>query len=195
MEKRDNMKTKEEVRKQVFAARAQVTREWVEERSRQIADRVIALPAFKRASRIFAYMDFKNEVMTRFLIEEAWKDGKEVAVPKVVGKELEFYILKDYGQLEKGCMGIMEPARGEKALWEDGLMIMPGVGFDGNNRRVGYGGGYYDRYLAAHPGIQQVAVAFDFQILEEVPAGPTDILPQLIVTESRVFCKKEESAT
>lgn len=187
------MEAKGDIRKRVFAARAAVTGEWVEENSLRITRTVLSLPAFLQASRIFVYMDFRNEVMTRFLIQEAWKAKKKVAVPKVVEKELEFYILEDYGQLKKGCMGILEPEGGERALWEDGLMIMPGVAFDPKNHRVGYGGGYYDRYLAAHPGIQTVAVAFDFQIMEQVPFTSTDILPQMIVTESRIFRKEEES--
>lgn len=186
------METKKDIRNKIFAARKEVSPQWVEENSRKITQKVTALPAFKRADCMYIYMDFKNEVMTKLLIEEAWREGKKVAVPKVEGKDLVFYVLKDYSQLKKGCMGIMEPASGEEACWEDALMIMPGVAFDTQNHRIGYGGGYYDRYLAARPEIKKVAVAFDFQILNQVPAKPWDILPQLIVTETRIFCKKEE---
>ena len=66
-------------------------------------------------------------------------------------------------------------------------MIMPGVAFDRNNHRVGYGGGFYDRFLEKNPQIIRLAVAFDFQILEEVPIEPTDIFPQMIVTEREVI--------
>ena len=62
-------------------------------------------------------------------------------------------------------------------------MIMPGVAFDRKNHRVGYGGGFYDRFLEKHPLIRTVAVAFDFQILDQVPTEPTDIFPQIIITE------------
>lgn len=71
--------------------------------------------------------------------------------------------------------------------WTDALMIMPGVAFDRENHRVGYGGGFYDRFLEKHPDIRRVAVAFDFQILDQVPTEPTDICPQIIVTQSDTF--------
>ena len=125
--------------------------------------------------------------MTGFIIEAAWKAGKEVAVPKVVGQDMVFYKLTDFSQLEKGYFGIPEPARGEIVQWEEAMMVMPGVAFDKDNHRVGYGGGFYDRFLEKHPQVTRVAVAFDFQILSEVPTEPTDISPQLIVTESKVY--------
>ena len=71
-------------------------------------------------------------------------------------------------------------------------MIMPGVAFDNANNRVGYGGGFYDRFLEKHPGILRVAVAFDFQVLEQVPTEPTDICPQIIVTQSKIYHQKED---
>lgn len=94
-----------------------------------------------------------------------------------------FYKLTDFSQLEPGYFGIPEPASGEIVDWPQALMIMPGVAFDRNNHRVGYGGGFYDRYLEKHPQMERVAIAFSFQMLPEVPTEPTDICPQIIVTE------------
>ena len=131
--------------------------------------------------------------MTGFIIEAAWKAGKEVAVPKVVGQDMVFYKLTDFSQLEKGYFGIQEPARGEIVQWEEAMMVMPGVAFDKDNHRVGYGGGFYDRFLEKHPQVTRVAVAFDFQILAEVPTEPTDISPQLIVTESTHWLTKPKA--
>ena len=148
------------------------------------------LPEFQNSSRILAYADYNHEVMTGFIIEEAWKAGKEVAVPKVVGQDMVFYKLIDFSQLEKGYFGIPEPARGEIIQWEEALMIMPGVAFDRENHRVGYGGGFYDRFLEKHPQIKRLAVAFDFQILDEVPVEPTDISPEIIATETFTFYLK-----
>ena len=157
------MEEKRLIRKQIFAARKQCADEQVEEWSRQLTERVIRLPEFLQADRVMAYADYNHEVMTRFIIEEAWKSGKEVAV------------------------GIPEPTEGETVDWTDALMIMPGVAFDRENHRVGYGGGFYDRFLEKHPDIQRVAVAFDFQILDQVPTEPTDICPQIIVTQSNIY--------
>ena len=70
---------------------------------------------------------------------------------------------------------------------EDALIIMPGVAFDADRRRIGYGGGFYDRYLAVHPGHVTVAAAYEFQVLEQVPSQEQDIRPQLLVTEDRII--------
>ena len=180
------MESKKDIRKKIFAERKLRTDEQIETMSRTITDKVTALPAFKNADRILVYADYNHEVMTRYIIEEAWKAGKEVAVPKVVGKDMIFYRLTDFSQLEPGYFGIPEPVRGEIVKWEDALMVMPGVAFDPKNNRVGYGGGFYDRFLEKHPDITRLAVAFDFQILDLVPTEPTDICPQIIVTQEEI---------
>ncbi len=119
------MEEKRLIRKQIFAARKQCADEQVEEWSRQLTERVIRLPEFLQADRVMAYADYNHEVMTRFIIEEAWKSGKEVAVPKVVGKDMVFYRLTDFSQLAPGYFGIPEPTEGETVDWTDALMIMP----------------------------------------------------------------------
>lgn len=141
------MEEKKLIRKQIFKLRKECTDSQVEAWSRQIAQKVAELPEFQSAQKILAYADYNHEVMTGFIIEEAWKQGKEVAVPKVVGQDMVFYKLTDFSQLEKGYFGIPEPARGEIVQWEDAMMVMPGVAFDPQNHRVGYGGGFYDRSL------------------------------------------------
>ena len=181
------MEEKKLIRKQIFKLRKECTDSQVEAWSRQIAQKVAELPEFQSAQKILAYADYNHEVMTGFIIEEAWKQGKEVAVPKVVGQDMVFYKLTDFSQLEKGYFGIPEPARGEIVQWEDAMMVMPGVAFDPQNHRVGYGGGFYDRFLEKHLQIKRVAVAFDFQILPSVPAEPTDISPEIIVTENKIY--------
>ena len=186
-----DMESKKDIRKKIFAERKLRTDEQIETMSRTITDKVTALPAFKNADRILVYADYNHEVVTEYLIKEAWKAGKEVAVPKVVGKDMVFYRLTDFSQLEPGYFGIPEPVRGEIVKWEDALMVMPGVAFDPENNRVGYGGGFYDRFLEKHPDITRLAVAFDFQILDLVPTEPTDICPQIIVTQSKVYRRED----
>lgn len=182
------MDTKKDIRKKIYDARKACTDAEIESWSRDITKRVTALPAFKKADRILAYADYNHEVITRYLIEEAWKAGKEVAVPKVVGTDMVFYRFTDFNQLKPGYYGIPEPDEsGETVDWEEALIIMPGVAFDRENHRVGYGGGFYDRFLEKHTLLERVAVAFDFQILPEVPTEPTDIFPQIIVTEKETF--------
>ena len=189
-----NMETKTSIRKKIFQLRKTYSDEEIQTMSQAITKRVVSLPAFKNAQRILAYADYNHEVVTRYLIEEAWQAGKEVAVPKVVGKDMVFYRLTDFSQLQPGYYQIPEPQTGEIVSWEEALMIMPGVAFDRNNHRVGYGGGFYDRFLEKHPKLERLAVAFSFQILPQVPTEPTDIFPQILVTENEIICSREETA-
>ena len=135
-----DMESKKDIRKKIFAERKLRSDEQIRTMSLIITERVTALPAFKNASQILVYADYNYEVVTEYLIKEAWKAGKEVAVPKVVEKDMVFYKLTDFSQLEPGYFGIPEPASGEIVEWPEALMIMPGVAFDRENHRVGYGG-------------------------------------------------------
>lgn len=181
------METKQAIRKQIFAARKKVTAEEVKRWSSLIALKVLALPEFQNAERILVYADYNHEVMTDEIIKAAWKARKDVAVPKVMGKEMVFIRLTDFEQLSPGYFSIPEPETGEEIFWEEGLMIMPGVAFDKKCRRVGYGGGFYDRYLEKYQKLTRLALGFSFQIMEEVPVEKTDIIPHILVTENNVY--------
>ena len=181
------METKKAIRKRIFSLRAEHSDRQIEQMSRVITDQVLQLPAFREHDQILAYVDYNHEVITRYIIEEAWKLGKQVAVPKVFGKEMRFFKIDDFSPLQPGYYGIPEPEKGEAVTLENALMIMPGVAFTGKLERVGYGGGFYDRYLETHTGICKVALAFEFQLVDEVPTEPTDIFPDYLVTERRIY--------
>ena len=147
---------------------------------------------YREAETLFVYVDCKHETETSDLIRRAWADGKSVAVPRVLGQEMKFFYIHSLEtDLEDGYFGIREPYEkepaDEAADRPGSLMVMPGVAFDEARHRIGYGGGFYDRYLEAHPGLDTIALAFDFQVKEEVPFEPFDILPGKIVTEKRVI--------
>lgn len=181
-------KTKKHIRQEVFKRRRDAEKQQIVEHSHQITERVVLLSQFQKADWIYLYVDCKNEVMTQELFELSIKMGKHVAVPRVEGKEMCFYEIHSYEELEAGYFGILEPITScEKADGYQGLMIMPGVAFDSKKHRVGYGGGFYDRYLAKYSQLYKVAIAFDFQIFQDVPMEETDILPDVIITETNVF--------
>ena len=181
------MEEKQAIRKKIFARRAEAAQEQLRQWSDQIAAHVRAMEEFQKTPCVYAYVDYNKEVFTRPLIETAWEAGKKVAVPKVHGKDLVFYEFTDYAQLEPGYFQIPEPARGAAVNWEEALMLMPGVAFDEKRRLVGYGGGFYDRYLEAHPGHFTVALAFEFQMLKEAPYEETDIQPNRVVTQAKIY--------
>ena len=159
------------------------------ENSRKIVETFVSLPQYQNTDLLLAYVDAKREVETRLLMERAWKDHKKVAAPRVDGDGImDYYYINSLDDLDPGSFGIMEPKM-DCPICEDenGLMLMPGVAFDEHCHRVGYGGGYYDRYLEKHPDIVHIALAFEFQVFPEVPFEAHDILPQMIVTETRMI--------
>ena len=184
----DRKEEKNLLRKEIRELRKARTDDEIHAMSRSVTEQVLKLSEYQKAEILYAYMDCKHEVETRDLIRSAWAEGKRVAVPKVQGQEMRFYYITSFEEdLEEGSFGIQEPRAGEAAEAEDALRLMPGVAFDPRRHRVGYGGGFYDRFLEKHPGLITVALAFEFQVKEEVPFEEFDIRPKKVVTEQRVL--------
>ena len=183
------IKSKKDIRAEVKKYRREATKEEIHGNSQRICDTFLSLPEYKEANCVFAYVDCKNEVETGKVIEQCWKDGKTVAVPKVFGKIMKYYVITSYDDLEDGYFGIREPKHEvlEEIVCEDGLMILPGIAFDEQRHRVGYGGGFYDKYLEEHPDMKKIAFAFEFQMFEEVPFEIFDRQPEKIITEKRII--------
>lgn len=182
------METKQAIRKTVFQRRKEADPARIKTDSAAICQKLCSLPAFREASWIYLYIDYKNEVMTEGIMKEALKQGKRVAAPKVTGKDMIFYEITSAGDLEPGYFGILEPKEGLLPTDQaDAFLVMPGVAFDKNRNRTGYGGGFYDRYLEKHPHLYKAAIAFEFQMMEQVPTEPTDIVPDILITESEIY--------
>ncbi|KIR01874.1 5-formyltetrahydrofolate cyclo-ligase [Lachnospiraceae bacterium TWA4] len=182
------MQEKKEIRKTVQSRRDAATDEQVVQMSEKVADFIESIPQYKEADCVYAYIDFNHEVKTDVIVKRAWASGKRVAVPKVVGKDLIWYYIEKDEDLEPGYMGIPEPKTTLKEAHEtDAFFIMPGVAFDRGHHRVGYGGGYYDRYLEKPNTHYKAAIAFEFQIFDAVPFEAHDILPDAIVSEKAIY--------
>lgn len=178
------MYSKQEMRTVIKGYRKTLSRDDAVLKSIAILDKLFKTQYYEKAGCIYCYVDFQNEVMTMPLIKKAFKDGKRVAVPKIENGSMEFYYIKGYEDLKEGTFGILEPVGCEMASETDALLIMPGVAFDKDNHRIGYGGGYYDRYLKRENSHFKIALAFDFQIFEAVTYEEHDICPDLVLTET-----------
>ena len=182
---------KKEIRKKVLDRRDRIPEEQRREKSIRIAKRLCGMPCFAGASSILIYRHFRSEAETTLLMEQAWKTGKRVYCPRVEGKTMEFFLVRTWEDFEQGCFGIEEPGAECPAFEEDqqeqALVILPGAAFDRKRNRIGYGGGFYDRYLANHPGLETAAVCFEEQIVEQIPAGPYDIRPRIIITDQHCY--------
>lgn len=167
--------------------RRAVTDEEVRAKSEAIMKKLLIQPSFQKADCIFAYMDFNHEVMTGALIESCWKMGKRVAVPRTAGDTMEFYEIHDFSTIAPGTFGVPEPQHQDICMEEGALLLIPGVGFDTQRHRIGYGKGFYDRYQSLHPHHPTIAVAFDFQVFEQVPFDALDVTPQCLITETTIY--------
>ena len=183
---------KNEVRQLIKAYRQKLTDEDVKIQSRLIIDRLKKSDIYKKSENVFLYMSYNREVDTYMLLSQCFMDGKKVYAPKVLSKtDMEFYCIQNEHDLVSGYMGIMEPSDScEKANTKDGLFIMPGLAFDYDFHRIGYGGGFYDRYLSEDNTFIKVALAFDFQLLESIPYEEHDLKPDYIVTQTQ-FIRRE----
>ncbi len=132
--------------------------------------------AYKQAKTIYGYLPYNQEVRTVPMLERALREGKRVAVPKVFGDDMRFIYITDLTAVEKGYAGIPEPvADGPVADDPTALVLMPGLAFDPQGHRIGYGGGFYDRFLAAEPDHPTVALCYDFQVYPALETEEFDI--------------------
>jgi 5-formyltetrahydrofolate cyclo-ligase len=179
-----------------FAARKKreaLTEKEVTTRSERIKKCALHDPDFQKANVIALYASFRNEVNTMNLIKDALSVGKKIGLPRTNTRtrSLTFYLVKDLADLSAGAYGIPEPNEDCKLLpaSEIDLIIMPGIAFDEAGRRIGFGGGYYDRFLRqVPPVIKKIALAYEFQILKEkIPDLAKDAKIDKIITEERII--------
>lgn len=180
---------KEAIRNHIRSLKKQMTRKEMEEQSNQIIQNLYQIPAFQQTKNLYLYVSYNQEVMTESIIKEALSIGKNVAVPRVEQGNISFYYIKSLDDLAKGYQGISEPVTKESARENEIFMIVPGLAFDRSGNRLGYGGGFYDRYMlsAGNKIKMKVALAYDFQILDHVHTEKYDQTIDKIITPSMVI--------
>lgn len=167
---------KKELRRTIRERKRAMTEEEIVQRSEKLGKLFVQSEAYKNAKTIYGYLPYNQEVRTVPMLEQALKDGKRVAVPKVYGDEMKFLYLEDLSLVEKGYAGIPEPiADGPVADDDTALVLMPGLAFDPAGHRIGYGGGFYDKFLAAEPNHPTLALCYEFQMLPELHTEEHDI--------------------
>ena len=183
---------KETLRRTLQKKRKTITKSELLEKSISIQKRLFSLPEFNQAKTILFYVSYDNEVFTHEMIKESLSKGKTIVIPKTNTKKNTLTLLEVtcWDDLEKGAYTILEPKKHcikEIPLPQIDLLIIPGVGFDPYGNRIGHGMGYYDRLLKQTPHNVCIALAFEFQIVEHIPAEEHDIRVHKIITEERVI--------
>lgn len=180
--------SKEGLRRLFREKRSALSAETRAEASTQIVDHLVAQEAFQESMGIGAYWSLEEEVDTRALIEKCFEMGKRVYLPRVNKEEtrLEFCLfLGDVADLRPGPFQIQEPTTPESPSESIDLIVVPGLAFDMRGHRLGYGAGYYDRFLA-NKQAHLAGVAFDIQTIDILPVGDHDVAVDMVVTETRV---------
>jgi len=187
------MLEKVNLRKEVLSWREGQSEEEIKKKSLKIKERLFSLPLFEESKAVMFYVSFGSEVRTEDAIKETINRSKRVIVPKTLLKEKRLLLseLRDYEkELERGAFGILEPK--EEYLREVSpqmldLIIVPGVVFDEKGYRIGYGGGFYDRFFLEVDKVSSIGLAFELQVVGEIPAEEHDLKVNLIITERRVI--------
>lgn len=180
---------KKQCRKKVREKMAALSKEYNEGVSKKIFEFLSKTEIFHEAETIFCFVSTPEEIDTRPIIEYAWDCGKRVAVPRCLEKgNMEVCIISEEADLETGKFGILEPKKGCQVLEpkEIDLIILPCLSCDRNGNRLGYGGGYYDRYLTRCDAVS-VVICREELMLDEIPAEPFDQRPHFLITEKGII--------
>lgn len=183
------MESKVQLRKRMKAVRNALSETERNLYSMQISDRLCKQSWYAKADTILVYSAIQSEADLNLFCEKARMDGKRLYFPKVFGEKMDFFCVSDASQLTSGAFHVMEPDVDTYVLETfqstqvQVPILVPGVAFSKRGERIGYGKGYYDRYIGAHPGLLPIGICFECQLLDELPAEPQDIAMCQIVTE------------
>ena len=167
---------KKELRRQIREQKRAMTEAEIVSASERLGELFLNCAQYREAKTIYGYLPYNQEVRTVPMLEQAMKDGKRVAVPKCYGEEMRFIYMDDLSKVEKGYANIPEPIADEPVAEDKtALVLMPGMAFTKDGKRMGYGGGFYDKFLAAEPEHPTVALCYAFQMVEDLPTEDYDI--------------------
>lgn len=175
---------KNEIRKEMKDKRIAISEGDHKRMTKAIFEHFINSDDYKKANVIFAYIDANNEVGTRAIIKKAFSDHKQVAVPKITDGNMDFYVITSFDDLEPGYFNIPEPKNKVIPNTPD-IILVPGVAFSYRLERLGYGKGFYDRYLTEN--VLKIGLAFEFQTLDTLPVEEHDIKMDKIITEKQII--------
>lgn len=184
--------SKSQLRKLAFKIRLSMTEDQVFEESEEIARRLFNSDIYKSAKRVFSYYSINNEVDTRDINRIILKDKKKLALPVCIDDyNLEFHQIDDLTQVERGVLNIPIPKKKNKIVPQSyDIMLMPGILFSKTGYRIGYGKGYYDRYLSDKK-IFKIGLTYDNLLIDDINHSKFDVKADYIITQTRNFFPEE----
>ncbi len=186
---KDLKNEKRALRRRILSRRDALDADTLERRSAAIRQSLGKIEAYRNARTVHLFVPFGSELDTRPILEDLWARKVRAVLPRVAAhRQLDHLAVTGWDDLEPGAYSIPEPVAPCQAVDPEGvdLILVPGVAFDRQGGRLGYGGGYYDRFLEACPA-PRVALAFDLQMVEEVPREDHDLGVHEIITEKKNY--------
>ena len=175
---------KENIRKKFLTIRESLTEEEAENRSQNVCKMLLSMHCFEQSDWLYGYMPIRNEVDIRPFLEHHLHKGKNIALPRVNGDTMEFYQITSFDDLKEGSFHILEPKEECPKVESCGFMLIPGVVFDLNGGRIGYGKGYYDKYFSTHShALEKLGIAYTMQIIEDIPTTSQDARLHGLISE------------
>ncbi len=180
---------KARLRKQLLDSRDSLSQDFINITSKQIQDNLRKVDFFRNAKSVGAYYSIGSEVKTQEILQEILKSGRDVTLPKVVKKDLVFKKINSFSDLEQGNFSVMEPKDDCKDVKKIEVIIVPAIALTRNGYRLGYGFGYYDRYLSGKKS-KTIALSYSKQVIRSFPHSDHDVRIDCIVTEDEVIMSK-----
>ena len=185
---------KKALRREVLQRREKLSEDTRTKAALLLTERILGHQWYYLSNRILSFVSYGSEICTTEILENALQDGKEVYVPKVEGREMQFYRIRSLTELKEGYKGIREPEGNTESYVftsenaAGSLFLMPGSVFDPLGNRLGYGGGFYDCYFERYKGnFYKIALAYECQMVHELPVEPTDYPVDMIITEENIY--------
>ncbi|NKB36764.1 MAG: 5-formyltetrahydrofolate cyclo-ligase [Gammaproteobacteria bacterium] len=179
---------KSELRAELKAARQKLTDAQRIQKNQLILRNLFKLAPVQDCKSVFCFISTVNEVDTHAIINHFLESKKHLTVPRISAeKNMQAIVFQSWAEMEKGQLGILSPKHSEPIASKTDITLTPGLAFSAAGARLGYGRGYYDRWFVENDGGLKIALAYEIQILEEIPVDEHDVIIDIIVTEDRVI--------
>ena len=181
------MESKQQIRAVLKQKRDLLSPKQIQQLSAKICENLQNQDCFLQADTIYFYYPLNTEANMLLLAKKALSMDKQIAFPKVNGRNMDFYEVRSLTEFTEGTFHVMEPIGQRKICKNDPLVLVPGLAFDAQGRRMGYGKGYYDKYFARYSECIKVGICYAVQIIDEVPTSQYDITMDAVATEQGIY--------
>jgi 5-formyltetrahydrofolate cyclo-ligase len=179
---------KNTLREELLEKRRKLEKEEVIEKGNIIKEKLFSLEEYKKAKTVMFFVSFGKEIYTHDMVQEALKGkDKTIVVPKIVDFEVVPCIIENFSRLQRSNYGILEPIEVNEAdLHKIDIILVPGIGFDKKGYRIGFGKGYYDKFLKKIEALK-IGLCMDFEIIENIPYNEWDVPMDIVMSEKQII--------